>query len=190
METINLRPARKSDAPFISKAIMMAVGDEITQDFAGSADRVALVDKLFTTLAERDDSQYSYLNTIVAEADGQVAGVVICYDGAELYPRREAFLEEAKAILGEDLRDKMQDETSPDEIYLDTLAVFEPYRHKGIASRLIEAARQKAAGLNKPLALLVDKENDRAAALYAKSGFKKVGERPFAGVMMNHMRLF
>ncbi len=187
---INFRDARPADAPLIARAIIMAVGAEITLDFAGAQDRIPLVERLFTNLALRADSQYSYLNTIVAESteNGEVAGLLISYDGARLHPLREAFLSEAAEILGEDLRAKMQDETDASEIYLDTLAVFEPYRRRGIAAGLLRQAAKRHASSGKPLGLLVDKTNPNAARLYYKVGFENVGERPFAGVLMDHLQ--
>ena len=187
---ITIRLATTADAQVIANAIMEAVGYEITLDFAGTPERLPLVRQVFTELASMTDSQYSHLNTLIAQnADGQPVGVAIAYDGALLHPLRGRFVETANRILGTDIKEEeMSDETSDDEIYLDTLCVFSPWRRRGIASMLIEATALRHESSGKPLGLLVDKENYTAQALYAKNGLHYVGDRPFAGVMMNHLQ--
>lgn len=187
-----LRAATPADAPFIARAVIMAFGDEIALAFAGSADRLPLVDRLFTDLAARDDSQYSYLNAVVAEsaADGTVAGVVVAYDGAGLHSLRRAFIAEAALTLGLEFDEKtMDDETSPDEVYLDSLAVFPEFRRRGLAETLIGAAKEKARAAGKPLGLLCDPPNVNARRLYERLGFTFRDQRPFAGTMMDHLQM-
>lgn len=187
--TMTITQARREDAPKIAQAIMMAVGDGICRDFAGTDHTLADVEALFTELAGMEDSQYSYRNALVALDDtGEVAGVCIAYDGALLHPLRERFFEAARRLMQRDM-EGMDDETSPDEFYLDTLAVWEPYRGKGIGSQLLLAQAHRAHAAGKPAGLLVDKDNHTAETLYRRLGFLPDGERPFAGVMMNHMVL-
>lgn len=186
---IHIEPACEHDAPAIATAIMMAVGDEIVNDFAGTPDRIPLVHRVFTELASRTDSQYSYLNTLVARDGDKTAGLIISYDGADLPRLREAFIETAARILGTDYTGKLADETSPDEIYLDTLAVFPEWRGHKLAGRLIDAAIMHHASSGKPVGLLVDPPNERAYGLYRRLGFEYVGDRPFAGVMMHHLQI-
>lgn len=181
--------ARREDAPLIAKAVMMAVGDEICRDFAGESHTMADVESLFTELASMDDSQYSYRNTVVALAPGgEVAGVCVGYDGALLHRMRERFFEAALRHIGVDMHG-MADETTPDEFYLDTLAVFPQWRGQGIGGRLLLAQAARGHAQGKPAGLLVDKVNPKAEALYRRLGFEPDGERPFAGVMMNHLVL-
>lgn len=184
--------ALPTHAPYIADAIMAAVGEEICLDFAGNdAGRLPLVCDTFSRLAAMDDTQYSYRNTLVALApDGEPAGLIICYDGADLHSLRERFVSVANEILDAGLdSSEMADETSPDEIYLDTLCVFAPYRRQGLAEKLIAAAAARHAASGKPLGLLVDYDNPGARRLYVRCGFESKGERPFAGVMMEHMQL-
>lgn len=183
-------PARQSDAPLIANGIIEAVGHEIAAEFAGSPERLPLVHQTFTELASREDSQYSYLNTLVALADnGEVAGILVAYDGGRLQQLRKAFIEVANRTLGFDIKEEeMIDETSPDEIYLDSLCVFDKYRRQGLARQLIEATADKFKTSGKPLGLLVDYDNPNARKLYASLGFESQGERPFAGTMMEHMQ--
>lgn len=188
-DTYKIIPARRGDAPEIAKAIMMAVGDDICNSFAGSPDRLPLVKEVFTRLAARDDSQYSYRNTFVClDGDGEVAGAAIAYDGEELHRLRQAFVDVANSVMGYNMsNDDFADETSSDEVYLDTLAVFPPHRGKGIAQNLISHVAERAERIGKPVGLLVEYGNNKARSLYVKCGFENAGERPFASIMMEHM---
>ncbi len=187
--TYSIRPATPDDAQAIAQAILWGIGSEITENFAGSPERVPLVKQMFANLAAMDHTQYSYLNTLVAEApDGSVAGVLVAYDGARLYDLRRAFATEAHKVLGLEVDfAAMGDETSEDEIYLDTLAVFPEHRHKGLARRLILATIERYKHLGKPTGLLCDPPNTNAHRLYEAIGFRTINQRPFAGVMMDHM---
>lgn len=188
-EEFRIRDARQEDAPAISRVIQMAMHKEGCMAFAGTEDRLPLVDKTFTTLAGRNDSQYSYLNSIVAEdADGNLAGAIVSYDGALLHQLRQAFVEVANDVMDANFVEKDMDlETSDDEIYLDSLAVFPEYRGRGLARKLIDAACQRHAASGKPFGLLCAPGNDDAYALYERLGFREIGLRPFAGIMMRHM---
>ena len=87
--------------------------------------------KMMTMLVEREDSQYSYRNTLVAMDGDQVVGISVSYDGGKLRQLRLAFIEAAKEYLGKD-HSGMEDETQAGEFYLDSLAVLPEYRRQGI----------------------------------------------------------
>lgn len=181
-------PARQSDAQFIGAAVVEAIGSEIASGLAGEHHTVADVIALFSSLAEREDSQYSYLNTLVAiDDDGKLVGACVAYDGARLPELRQPFFKAVTDRLGLDLGN-VEDECEPDEFYLDTLAVLPAYRGRGIASDLLRASIARAAECGKPAGLLVDKSNPLARKLYERVGFRKVGERPFVHVLMDHMQ--
>lgn len=99
----------------------------------------------------------------------------------------------ANEILGWQLTpeeiDALPGETDPDEFYLDTLMVLPDYRRRGVGRALINDALIKARSAGKPLGLLCDIGNDRARRLYDSSGFACVGQKPFAGHLMNHLHL-
>lgn len=181
-------PAKPAHAPLIGVAITLAIGEDLTLHLAGEKHSPADVVNLFAALARREDTQYSYLNTLVAVDDeGNVAGLIISYDGADLHRLRKPFFDEAERALGLKIDGEPLDETGPEEFYLDTLAVFPRYRGQGIARQLLTAAYNRAHEAGKPAGLLVDKTNHRARHLYDSLGFVKTGERPFAGEMMDHL---
>lgn len=181
--------AQQSDAPLIGKAVVMAIGPELARDFAG-AGTVEDVEALLGRLAARTDSQYSYCNTLKAiDADGNTMGFVVAYDGARLHQLRRSFIAEVRRAMGHDLEGRLSDECEAGEYYLDTLAVFESYRGRGVAKALIEAAAGCAHNAGKPLGLLCAKDNGRARRLYDSCGFRQDGERTFAGELMDHLLL-
>lgn len=177
-------PARREDAAFLAEALMTAIGAEVCADIATDQGRLR---EVFARTAAREDSQYSYLNALVAVTpDGARAGAIIGYDGARLHELRQAFVDEYNAEFGTALtEEEFDDETDPEEIYIDTLMVRPEYRRQGLAGRLIAAFGKQHT--EKPLGLLVDYTNPNARALYVKSGFAAAGPRPFCGTMMEHM---
>ena len=192
MNEIEIKDATPADAPLIAWAIMEAVGPGLVASMAGDHS-VEDVRGIFTRLAARTDSQYSYLNTRIAHlSDGTKAGVCVSYDGGSLLSLRRAFFEEANRVLGWNLSTEeielVPQETCGEEFYLDSLAVLPQFRGQGIASSLIADSAQKAAAAALPLGLLVADDNPKARTLYEACGFRPVGRRPFAGEMMTNMR--
>lgn len=182
-------PAQPAHAAFLAHCIMDAVGEDICDDFRGEDHTSDDVKNLFTSLALREDTQYSYRNALVTidENDNPV-GAIIGYDGAGLHPMREHFFTAAREMLGRDMRG-MEDECEAGEFYIDTLAVIPEHRGKGLAKVLLKAMIERAVKSGRPAGLLVDKENHKARRLYESIGFRKVGERPFAFVMMDHLQI-
>lgn len=190
-EGTRIRPATPGDAPDIARAIMMALGDEMCAGFVSEGNTLDDVARLFAICAASDDSQYSWRNTLVAVGpEGETRGLLVSYDGARLDELRRRFLDEFTAMHGYRIDSYMTEETTPDEFYIDSLAVFPEYRGRGIAGALIAAAAGRARReCGKPLGLLVDKTNHRARGLYNRLGFVPDGERAFAGELMDHLVL-
>ncbi|MDE6378707.1 MAG: GNAT family N-acetyltransferase [Duncaniella sp.] len=183
-----IRPAKREEAPYIGAAVVDAVGEDIAAELGEGRGGIEAVRALFSELAQRDDSQYSYLNTLVAvDSDDRLVGVCVGYDGARLHRLRQQFIEAARRRLGIEFGD-LKDECEATEYYLDSLAVDPGHRGQGIASMLIEATVERACVTGKPAGLLVDKDNLRARRLYERLGFVKVGEREFVGTLMDHLQ--
>ena len=65
-----------------------------------------------------------------------------------------------------------------DYLYLDDCSVAEPFRGRGIGSRLLAEAESYARSLGLPLLVLhVEKSNARARRLYRRLGYLDAGER-------------
>lgn len=191
---IKIIDATPDDAPLIARAIMDAIGPELVQNMAGEEGSAEDVYGVFLRLAQRTDTQYSYLNTRIALApDGTKAGVCVSYDGGRLKELRRPFFDEARRVFGWDITpeevDALPGETDPDEFYLDSLATLPPHRGQGIATALILDARTKAAATGLPLGLLCADDNPSARRLYESLGFRPHARKPFAGHLMTNLRL-
>lgn len=186
---IEIREATKALSAEIARLIMMAMTDDCCLHFC--ADGYGLDDFLgmMTSLVEREDSQYSYRNTLVAMVDIKVVGIAVSYNGGQLHELRKAFVDAAKTHIGKD-HSEMDDETQAGELYLDSLAVLPEYRRQGIAQRLLKATKKKADKMGLPyVGLLVDKGNPAGEALYASAGFLYVNDSQWGGHPMKHLVL-
>ena len=114
---IEIREATKSQATEIACLIMTAMTDDCCLYFCGegygledltsgracshSAEQASLrrsrllaaFRRMMTMLVEREDSQYSYRNTLVAMDEDKVVGISVSYDGGRLHELRRAFIE-------------------------------------------------------------------------------------------------
>jgi len=186
---IEIQQARKEQSAAIARLIMMAMTDDCCLYFCGQGYGLDDFHRMMTRLVERDDSQYSHLNTLVAVEDDKIAGISVSYDGGKLHELRRAFIEEARMHIGKD-HTGMDDETQAGELYLDSLAVCPDYRRQGIATRLLLATKQRADTLHLPcLGLLVDKDNPIGEALYTSVGFRYVNDSLWGGHPMKHLVL-
>ena len=189
MDVISIEKTTKERAPEIARLIMMAMTDDCCLHFCGEGYGLEDFRKMMTRLVERDDSQYSYTNTLVACDGDKIVGISVSYDGGKLHALRRAFLEMSKECIGKDNSD-MDDETQAGELYLDSLAVLPEYRRQGIAKRLIMATKERADELNLPcVGLLVDKDNPAGKALYESAGFRYSNDSQWGGHEMSHLIL-
>ena len=182
MTNIQIRPATREDALLIAQAVFLAIGEKTSIEYCGPRPIQTLV-----AMAQSDDSQYSYRNAFVAEADGQPAGAVVGYDGALLKVLRSATFRILQEQTGK-IPD-VEEETAAGEFYIDTLAVLPPYQGLGLGRRLLQSMTNHAfAEGHLKVGLLVDFDNPRAEKLYAGIGFLRVAEKSFFGHRMWHMQ--
>ena len=193
---ISIREARPEEAGRIADLIIMAMTEECCLHFCGPDHDIDDFRRVMTSLVARTDTQYSYLNTLVAieetapvpgvSAPGCIVGICVSYDGALLHQLRQAFIDAAIKEWGMD-HSAIPDETQAGELYLDSLAVDPAYRGRGIARLLLEASVEKSKRMNLPsTGLLVDVGNPRAEALYNKVGFRYDGTNSWGGHDMRH----
>ena len=172
---IEVREATKNQAAEIACLIMTAMTDDCCLHFCGEGYGLEDFRKMMTILVEREDSQYSYRNTLVAMDADKVVGISVS--------------EAAKDHIGKD-HSGMDDETQAGELYLDSLAVLPEYRRQGIARKLLLATKERANYLGLPcVGLLVDKDNSVGEALYTSVGFHYVNDNQWGGHPMKHLIL-
>ena len=186
---IEIRKAITAQSEEITKLIMTAMTDDCCLHFCGNGYGLDDFRKMMTTLVEREDSQYSYRNTLVAMDGDKVVGISVSYDGGRLHELGRAFIETAKEYIGKD-HTNMDDETQTGELYIDSLAVLPEYRRQGIARKLLLATKELANRMGLPcIGLLVDKNNPAGEALYASVGFRYVNDSHWGGHPMKHLIL-
>ena len=186
---IEIKNARKEQSPDIARLIMTAMTDDCCLHFCGVGYGLEDFRGMMTMLVEREDSQYSYRNTLVAMDGDRLVGIAVSYDGGRLHELRQAFVEAAKTCIGKD-HSGMDDETQAGELYLDSLAVLPDYRRQGIARRLLKATKEKADRMGLPcVGLLVDKGNPAGESLYVSVGFRYANDSSWGGHPMKHLTL-
>lgn len=186
---IEIQAAQKHQALSVARLIMLAMNHDCCSYFTGPEHTLDDFRRVMTDLVLADNTQYSYLNTLVAVNDeGNLCGMCVSYDGARLHELRSRFIQAARENFGRDFSD-MDDETGPGELYIDSIAVFESCRGQGVATALLKAAIDKAKDMGLPaVGLLVDKGNPKAEKLYGRVGFRYVGENTWGGHPMRHLQ--
>lgn len=183
---INIQEATKEQSADIARLIMMAMTDDCCLYFCGDGYGLEDFRRMMVTLVQREDSQYSYRNTLVALDRDKVVGVAVSYDGGRLHELRQAFIEEARKYIGKN-HSSMDDETLAGELYLDSLAVLPEHRRRGIAKKLLMATKKRADRIGLPVGLLVDKGNPIGEVLYTFVGFRYVDDSQWGGHFMKHL---
>lgn len=185
---MNISIATPEQSRHIARLIMTAMNHECCRYFTGEDHMLAEFEDMMTLLVARTDSQYSYLNTLVATNGDALAGICVSYDGALLRQLRRAFICETLQRFGRDFS-AIDDETQAGELYIDSLCVEPAYRGRGIASALISATIEKAGKMRLPaVGLLVDDGNPRAEALYRRLGFCFINNASWGGHPMKHLQ--
>ena len=170
---VTIRQAQVSDAASIAEGIYEAFllpGSEVENQ---PNFHQQWIDTL-TAICAQPDTQYSYTNTLVAEVDGEIAGIMITVDGAIYRMQRERMFPQLKDLFNTAFGpgwEEMGDEAQTGELYVDSIAVFPAYRHRGIGTTLLSHAQQRAKELNIPLVTLAVEPSNTAKVLYHELGF-------------------
>ena len=173
-DMITIRQAHINDAAYIAEGIYEAfllAGSAAEND---SSFHQRWLETLAVVCAQLD-THYSYTNTLVAEVDGKIAGIMIAVDGKKYRIQREKMYPQLKSLFDEVFGvgwDNMDDEAQEGELYVDSLAVFTPYRHQGIGTRLLLHAKKRAQELDIPVTTLAVEPMNPAKILYQEIGFR------------------
>lgn len=126
------------------------------------------------TICVREDTLYSWRNTLIAEQDGRPVGMLTSYDGRYYHAMRQLTMALVKQHLGTEFPD-MEDEAVAGEYYLDSLAVLPDYRGRGVGKALLQEGVRRGKALGLTVTLAVDPVNMRAQQLYRSLGFRNAG---------------
>lgn len=185
-ENKNIRPARPEDFKQVALLIVQAMED-LACTFANT-DKVEKTFPLFEHFFQQNANQYSFEHTLVYEEEGIIMGSITFYDGRFLTKYRKPFL----AYIAEEYNVKdlvIEDETIPEEVYIDTVSVSPEYQRKGIGKKLIAAAIVQSKQENhKKIGLLVDFKNPSAKKLYSALGFEGVGKKQLGTNVYEHLQ--
>ena len=183
---IRIRKADVNDAEIISTYLFLAMAD-IVYGFIGEKNPKK-ARAFLLHFAEKDNNQYSYQNSWVAEDDMNVVAAVILYDGALLNELREPVIEYVRSKFNKDFNPEA--ETQAGEYYIDSLGVNSNYQNKGIGTTLLKfVIDEYVTRHHQTLGLLVDDDNPNAKRLYLKLGFKSAGKRVLFGKNMEHLQI-
>lgn len=160
------RKATAEDALFKAKGFHMAMLYDDAEE--------EQIEKFARTICVREDVLYSWRNTVIAEVEGQCAGMLTAYDGRNYHEMRMVTMALVKEHLGVEFPG-MEDEAVAGEYYLDSLAVMPPFRGRGIGRALLQRGIEEGHRLGLLVTLAVDPINHRAKNLYRSLGFQPDG---------------
>ena len=174
---MTFRPATDNDSYFIAQGFHMALHCKRPE---GEWARVAEI------VCTRDAVLYCHKNTLIAEYNGEMAGMLIAYDGRRYHGMRERTMALIKEHFATEFPG-MEDESAEGEYYLDSLAVWPQYRGIGIGTALLERGIAEGLRLGLTTTITVDPKNRNAQRLYASVGFERDGGLFIFG--KNHWRM-
>ena len=184
---ITVREAQQDDAGQIAPLIDI-IFDEMELDELEDVPEPGLA-KVITRAYQTDTYLSSKASTVVAEADGQVVGVVFGYPSENEDAINQVLINLSKKSA--DFKEPYipDSETNTDEWYLDSIAVDQRYQGHGIGSKLLNAVPRMALNDGKSVVgLNVDYQNPNAEKLYARKGFKTVGTQMIGDHLYHHMQ--
>lgn len=185
---VEIRRAYQEDAPFIAESVLAAMGYDRDSSISLAAKEnyyesksYEEVKRVLEEIAARPDTLYSYRHSRIATYGGEVAGVIVGYDGAAYREMAELTFGLIAGKLGT-APFNPGEETREGEYYLDSLHVSPDFRGHSIGTILMrnELDIAEALGFRK-VSLIVDKEKPWLHRLYARLGFEEAGETVFFG---------
>lgn len=183
MTDVLIRPAHAFDATFCVPLIQATIG-RIGHALAGTTDDVAAARTMLGFYPLRGN-RLSFEHQLIAQApSGEPLGVILAYPGDHAEALDDPFRERLRAL---GLPGHVESEGTSGELYVDTLAVTETARGRGIGGRLLDAAATRAAALGLDRVGLLVEDGNPAARLYVRQNFRPAGRRHLAGGMYTHL---
>jgi ribosomal protein S18 acetylase RimI-like enzyme len=160
---IEFRPALRTDARAIAR--LFRISSEGGSDYIWSqlAEPGQDLLEVGTARYEREDVDFSYQNCFVAQANGQVIGMMHSY-GMRHDPSASPVTDPVLAPYA--------DLEIPDTLYISSLALHEGWRNNGLGVRFLELAQQRADQMGLCGLSLIDyAANTGARRFYERHGF-------------------
>jgi len=166
------RNAEPEDCPKIAELIDLASGGIIGFLYHDLFPGLEPVEVLARGL-EMGRYPYNYTTTMVAEVNGEIAGI------SHSYPSRYHLItDKIRESFPQDRVSHLEDffgARIENSWFLESLGVFPVFQGKGIGSHLLEMTMEKARQEGYPsICLLVFADNRDAIRLYRKKGFEEV----------------
>jgi len=162
--------AKKQNDLTLANLILNAIGN-IANTLTGENEKDKILEEL-NKYINMDINRLSYKNICIYKINNKIAGLIITYDSNKIKALDKPILENLanKGIF----MDSLEKECFNNELYIDTVSVFEEFQGQGFAKELFTyiIERAKELGFNK-LSLLVAFDNHKALKLYEKIGFRK-----------------
>ncbi len=166
---IMITRADKKDSKRCIELLNLAMED-IAFCLSGTTSR-AKSNEILTSFFNQDINRLSYNNIYIYRDNDQILGAVCAYFGGDLKSLDEPIINHLRL---KDPSANVEAECFNDEFYIDSIAVDEKFRGRGIAKELIkfifEIASQRGI---KKVSLIVDEEKIKTKEFYEKFGFKE-----------------
>ncbi len=167
---VKIRPAVKQDSADIARLFLISSDGLAEYIWSHVAEPGETVAEAGARRYAREGVAFSYEHCLMAELDGETAGM------AHAYPMEEdpGASPETDPVLkpyGE-----LEDYGG---LYLSGVAVIERHRNAGAGKALMEAVNRRARDLSLPrISLICFERNDGAMRLYRRLGFRELARRP------------
>ncbi|MGK0552832.1 GNAT family N-acetyltransferase [Enterococcus faecalis] len=183
-----IRLATKEDGAAIA-ALVLVILKDMELPLLKEVPEATVLSILSQAVAD-PNYRYGYRRGLVYEVNGQVAGIAFGYPAEAEATIDQPLTTVLKAHgLSEELKLFDEQETLPDEWYLDSISVAENYRGLGIGSKLLtELPKLARKDGKKVIGLNVDAANPDARRLYERHGFKEVGQLTISAHLYDHMQ--
>ena len=171
--TSSIRPATTDDAGLLAELIDLAGEGLPSYLWAAIAEPGESVWDVGARRAKRQEGGFSYRNAWVIEADGKVAGSLIGYP---LSKAPEAIGPDTPAMFVPLLE---LENIAAGSWYINVVAVFPGLQGRGLGSRLLEVAEDRALSQGcRQTSLIVFDRNEGARGLYERHGYRVIARRP------------
>jgi ribosomal protein S18 acetylase RimI-like enzyme len=167
----DIRKARKTDAREIARLFLISSDGLAAYIWSKLQTPGMSLEDVGAARYAREQTMFSYENCMMAERDGETAGMIHCH---AMTVAPEAEVSESDPVL----RPYMELEVNP-SLYIGGVAVYDKYRGLGIGTDLMQCAFARARELELgKVSLICFGRNTGAMRLYERLGFAEVDRRP------------